>query len=64
MPYQITLTAICICREGVCVEVINALPGTVGANFELLLRDDNDPNSNPNSRTVVLITNGVILVSM
>lgn len=42
----------------------NVPGGTVGANFELLLRDDNDPNSDPNSRTVVLITHGVILVSM
>jgi hypothetical protein len=38
--------------------------GTVGANFELLLRDDNDPNSDPNSRKIMLITHGTILVTM
>jgi len=42
----------------------NVPGGTVGANFELLLRDDNDPNSDPNSRKIILITNGTILVTM
>jgi hypothetical protein len=42
----------------------NVPGGTVGANFELLLRDDNDPNSDPNSRKIMLITHGTILVTM